>query len=113
MGDEPIWAKVDKAYDNVEPPHGYGAKRYHADGNEAERSADAGNVDGDWRVIGWITSGGYAHYVGKSLAQGYIPAELENNDGKGQFEIEILGRRRPAYITPEPLFDPKGEKMRS
>ena len=27
-------------------------------------------------VVGWITSGGYAHYSGVSLAWGYIPAEL-------------------------------------
>ena len=31
--------------------------------------------DGD-KVVGWITSGGYAHYSGVSLAWGYIPAEL-------------------------------------
>ena len=31
--------------------------------------------DGD-TVVGWITSGGYAHYSGVSLAWGYIPTEL-------------------------------------
>ena len=28
------------------------------------RSAVRGIVDGDWRVVGWVTSGGYGHYVG-------------------------------------------------
>ncbi|WP_415715416.1 GcvT family protein [Roseibium sp.] len=81
---------------------------------------DAGDADvmGDepiWhdnKVIGWITSGGYAHYVETSLAQGYIPTELARDVGEGAFEIEILGERRKATINPEPLFDPKAERMR-
>jgi dimethylglycine dehydrogenase len=63
-------------------------------------------------VIGWVTSGGYAHYVDKSLAQGYVPKELAADTGKGAFEVEILGERRPATINPEPLFDPEGARMR-
>jgi hypothetical protein len=55
-------------------------------------------------VIGWVTSGGYAHYVDRSLAQGYIPRELAGNGSA--FEIEILGERRAARLQPEPLFDP-------
>jgi dimethylglycine dehydrogenase len=63
------------------------------------------------KVIGWVTSGGYAHYVDRSLAQGYVPRELALN-GAGGFEIEILGERRPATLQPEPLFDPEGARMR-
>jgi dimethylglycine dehydrogenase len=59
-----------------------------------------------------VTSGGYAHYVQKSLAQGYLPAELADDESEGLFEIEILGERRPARINRAPLFDPAGEKMR-
>ena len=29
------------------------------------------------KVVGWVTSGGYAHYVDKSMAQGYVPKELK------------------------------------
>jgi dimethylglycine dehydrogenase len=61
------------------------------------------------KVVGWVTSGGYAHYVGKSLAQGYIPKELVGND---EFEIELIGEMKKARINHEPLFDPKGERMR-
>jgi dimethylglycine dehydrogenase len=62
------------------------------------------------KVVGWITSGGYAHHVGKSVALGYVPAELAAApDG---FEIEIIGNRCPAAITPVPLFDPEGARMR-
>ena len=121
MGDEPIWAKVDgKDYGTVEKPHGYGAPRFDADGEEVRGSRAAegasavrGIVDGEWRVVGWVTSGGYAHYVRKSMAQGYVPAALAEDESAGLFEIEILGHRRPARINVEPPFDPSGEKMRS
>jgi dimethylglycine dehydrogenase len=63
-------------------------------------------------VVGWVTSGGYAHYVEKSLAQGYVPRELAGDEGAGLFEIEILGVWRKARINVEPLFDPSGARMR-
>ena len=66
----------------------------------------------DDKVIGWVTSGGYAHYVERSLAQGYVPKELANDTRPGAFEIEILGERRPAGIITEPLFDASGARMR-
>lgn len=120
MGDEPIWAKVSNDFGTVDKPHGYGAPRFDDAGKEVRGSTAAkgasavrGIVDGDWRVVGWVTSGGYAHYVGKSMAQGYLPAALADNESKGLFEIEILGHRRPAHINVEPLFDPTGEKMRN
>jgi dimethylglycine dehydrogenase len=120
MGDEPIWAKVSTDYGTVEKPHGFGAPRFGADGKEVRGSLAAegaasvrGIVDGEWRVVGWVTSGGYTHHVGKSMAQGYVPAALAEDEGAGLFEIEILGHRRPARINVEPPFDPAGEKMRA
>jgi dimethylglycine dehydrogenase len=77
--------------------------------------ADRADVIGDepiWhegRVVGWVTSGGYAHFVGKSVALGYVPAELAAAE---RFEIEILGERRSARLQPEPLFDPEASRMR-
>jgi dimethylglycine dehydrogenase len=64
------------------------------------------------KVIGWVTSGGYAHYVDKSMAQGYVPKELAGNTSAGAFEIEIIGETRKATIIKEPLFDPEGKRMR-
>ena len=64
------------------------------------------------KVIGWVTSGGYGHYVDRSLAQGYVPTALARDSGAGAFEIEILGERRKASILSEPLFDPEGARMR-
>jgi dimethylglycine dehydrogenase len=66
----------------------------------------------DGKVVGWVTSGGYAHYVEKSLAQGYVPRALAEELGNGAFEIEIIGERRRATINPAPLFDPEAKRMR-
>ncbi|MFI4986466.1 MAG: glycine cleavage T C-terminal barrel domain-containing protein, partial [Alphaproteobacteria bacterium] len=80
----------------------------------ADNGADAIGDEPVWhegKVVGWITSGGYAHHLAKSLALGYVPAPLAAADGG--FEIEILGERRPAKLVPRPLFDPQGERMRS
>ncbi|XHB99047.1 FAD-dependent oxidoreductase [Nitratireductor sp. ac15] len=113
MGDEPIWAKVgDQDFGTVEPPHGYGAPRFDEAGREIAK-AGTSMVDGAWRVVGWVTSGGYAHSVEKSMAQGYVPAALSDDETTGLFEIEILGRRCPARINVGPPFDPAGERMRS
>jgi dimethylglycine dehydrogenase len=62
------------------------------------------------KVLGWITSGGYAHFAQKSVALGYVPKDVARED-EG-FEIEIIGKRYPARPQREPLFDPKGERMR-
>ncbi len=64
------------------------------------------------KVVGWVTSGGYAHYVKKSLAQGYVPKELAGDLGKGAFEIEIIGDNRKATILTDAPFDPEGKRMR-
>ncbi|TWG94618.1 dimethylglycine dehydrogenase [Mesorhizobium sp. J18] len=61
-------------------------------------------------VRGWVTSGGYAHNAGKSVALGYVPKEIADEaDG---FEIEILGKRHAARLQAAPLFDANLERMR-
>jgi dimethylglycine dehydrogenase len=66
----------------------------------------------DGQVVGWITSGGYAHWSGLSLAWGYIPTTLVDPADE-RFEVEIIGHRRPARIQPEPAVDPQGLRMRA
>ncbi|MEE9479832.1 MAG: FAD-dependent oxidoreductase [Kiloniellales bacterium] len=64
----------------------------------------------DGELVGFVTSGGYAHYVEKSVALGFVPPGMIE-DGAA-FEIEILGDMRVASLITEPLFDPQGERMR-
>jgi dimethylglycine dehydrogenase len=61
------------------------------------------------RVVGWVTSGGYAHHKQASVALGYIAA---GHESATDLAIEILGNRRPASIVDRPLFDPDGRRMR-
>ncbi len=64
----------------------------------------------DGEVVGFVTSGGYAHYVEKSVALGFVPPGMIE-DGAA-FEIEILGDMRAARLITEALYDPQGERMR-
>ena len=61
-------------------------------------------------VVGYVTSGGYSHYLQKSIAFGFLPTGLIE-EGR-QVEIEILGEMIPARLYAAPLFDPKSEYLR-
>jgi dimethylglycine dehydrogenase len=66
----------------------------------------------DGQVVGWVTSGGYAHHVDVSLAQGYLPVALADSQTNGAFEIEILGEKCVAKLQIDPPFDPEAKRMR-
>ena len=65
----------------------------------------------DGECVGYVTSGGYAHHSGKSMAMGYVPVALAE-DGM-DLEVEINGELFAARITAKPLYDPAGAKARS
>jgi dimethylglycine dehydrogenase len=78
--------------------------------------ADAIGDEAVWKngkVVGWITSGGFCHHAGCSIALGYVPAaELASGADTAKWEIEIIGDRRPARLQNTPLFDPDAKRMR-
>jgi dimethylglycine dehydrogenase len=63
------------------------------------------------KVQGWVTSGGYAHAAGHSVALAYVPVGVA--DEIEGWEIEIIGQRRKATLQKTPLFDADGAKMRA
>jgi dimethylglycine dehydrogenase len=65
----------------------------------------------DGNAIGYITSGGYAHHMGKSMAMAYV--ETEYATPGTVLDVEILGEFYPIRVLGEPLYDPEGRKMRS
>jgi len=76
--------------------------------------ADVAGYEPIWHggeVVGFVTSGGYAHHSKTSVALGFLPVELIE-EGR-EVEIEILGERRPARLFTKPLFDPDNQRMRS
>jgi 4-methylaminobutanoate oxidase (formaldehyde-forming) len=66
---------------------------------------------GGGRVVGWVSSGGYGHAVGKSIAYAYLPVEY-STPGR-TFEIELFGQQIPATVVQAPLWDAKGERIRA
>jgi dimethylglycine dehydrogenase len=77
------------------------------------RDADVLGDEAIWLgedVVGWVTSGGYAHNSGVSMAMGYVPRE--HADKNGPWFVEILGERRPARLQLGPVWDAGGERMR-
>jgi dimethylglycine dehydrogenase len=62
-------------------------------------------------VVGWVTSGGYGHSVGKSIAMGYVDKAVA--DEISGFEVELIGERRGAVRLAESAFDPSGSRMRA
>ncbi len=80
----------------------------------ATRDIDVSNDEAillDGKAVGYVSSGGFAHSVGKSVAFGYVPADLANPGRR--FEIEINGELYPAEILGAPLHDPNGGRMRA
>jgi len=65
----------------------------------------------DGKSIGYISSGGFAHHVKKSVAYSYLDEEILKTNEK--FQVEINGDFYNCSIIKEPLYDAKGIKMRS
>ena len=65
----------------------------------------------DNKCVGYVTSGGYAHHIKKSMALGYVPVELSKH--QTSLSIEINGELFKAHITDKPLYDANGGKMKS
>ena len=65
----------------------------------------------DGEVVGWVTSGGFAHNSGVSMAMGYVPKELAQSDGG--WSIELLGDHLPAKVQHQPIWDANAERMRA
>jgi glycine cleavage system T protein len=64
----------------------------------------------DGSVVGRVTSGGFGYTVARSIAYAYVPAG-EAEPGRA-VEVEIFGEWVPGEVATEPLWDPKGERIR-
>ena len=59
---------------------------------------------------GYVTSADYGYSVGCSIAYAWVPRDLGAGD---RVEIAYFDRMLDATLAEEPLFDPKGERLRS
>ena len=76
------------------------------------RSVALGNepvrVEGE--IAGRVTSGGYGYTVERSIAYAYLPPDRA--EPGTAVEVEIFGEWIPGEVAAEPLFDPRGERIR-
>ena len=101
----------DAAMRERDAPPGRRLCTFEVNARDADVWADEPIFAGD-EVVGFVTSGGYAHWSHKSIALGFVPVELTEDVG-AEFTVEILGERRAARLLREPILDPRGERMRS
>ena len=62
-------------------------------------------------VAGFVTSGGFAHASGVSVAMGYVKAELA--DEEEGWHVELFAEMLEARMQKQPLFDSNASRMRS
>ena len=65
--------------------------------------------------MGYLTSGAYGHHLGAAVGLGYVPCEPGESDAAllgSSYEIEVACERVAARASLEPLYDPKGDRMR-
>ncbi|NBT29368.1 MAG: FAD-dependent oxidoreductase [Gammaproteobacteria bacterium] len=75
--------------------------------------ADASGYEPVWQDdqrVGFVTSGGYGHYTGKSLAMGLLRSDCAQ--AGISLAIDVVGKRRTATVLSEAAWDPLGKKMR-
>ncbi len=59
--------------------------------------------------VGWLTSGGYGHTVGRAIGLGYVRHADGVDDewlGGGRYELEVATRRVPAKLHQRAMYDP-------
>ena len=61
-------------------------------------------------IVGRVTSGGYGYTVERSIAYAYLPAE--HAEPGTEVAVEIFGEWVGGEVAAEPLFDPRGGRVR-
>ncbi len=69
----------------------------------------------DGQIVSIVTSANYGHALGGAVGMAYVPCAGEAAEDvlASTYEIEVAGRRYAAKASLEPLYDPKGERMKA
>lgn len=57
------------------------------------------------RAVGVVTSGGFGHTVGKTIAMGYL--SIEDSQATEGFAVEVFGEAFPATLVTKACYDPE------
>ena len=67
-------------------------------------------MDGN-RVLGYVTSANYGHSIGRGIVYGYLP--MSHTEVGTSVDVLYFGERLQATVAKEPLYDPRGDKMKA
>ena len=62
------------------------------------------------RLVGRVTSGGFAHTLGHDVALALLPADL--TVPATELEVNILGKKHEARVIPDSPYDPEARRSR-
>lgn len=66
--------------------------------------------------VGWLSSGGFGHSVGKPIGMGYVRQPKDGLDAdfvmSGSYELEVATKRIACAVHLAPLFDPGMERIK-
>ena len=66
--------------------------------------------------VGWLSSGGYGHTVGKSIGMGYVrhpDGVTEDFVRSGVYELDVASERMPAQVHLGTLYDPQNLRIKA
>jgi 4-methylaminobutanoate oxidase (formaldehyde-forming) len=70
----------------------------------------------DGKRVGWLSSGGYGHTIGKPIGFGYVRQPDGGLDesfvASGSYELEVGMKRVASNVDLAPLYDPKMERVK-
>jgi glycine cleavage system T protein len=64
----------------------------------------------DGQLAGFVTSANYGYTVGQSIVYGYLPLDQATPGTK--VEVQYFGKRYPATVRKEPLYDPEMTRLK-
>ncbi|HEY9550226.1 MAG TPA: aminomethyltransferase family protein, partial [Kiloniellaceae bacterium] len=70
----------------------------------------------DGERVGWLTSAGFGHTVGKPIGYGYLrnPAGVDEAYlTAGSYELEVASERVPCTLHLQPLYDPAMTRVKA
>ena len=71
----------------------------------------------DGERVGWLSSGGFGHTIGKPIGMGYVRRPQDGVDADflaaGRYELEVATERVACTLHTAPLYDPKMERIKA
>jgi 4-methylaminobutanoate oxidase (formaldehyde-forming) len=68
----------------------------------------------DGRIVGYLSSGSYGHYLGGAMGMGYVPCAGESVQDvlSSHYQIEVAGQRYDATASLKPFYDPASDRVK-